>query len=66
MNKEDEMKFTADDMILFMTWVRENDTMENAERWFGYTNMDMLKEWMSISKVKKRLSRPISYIYNFK
>ena len=53
MNKEDEMKFTADDMILFMTWVKENDVMENAERWFGYTNQDMLKEWMSISKVKK-------------
>lgn len=47
---EDEKEFDTSDMIRFAFWLRENDTMENGERWFGYTNQDMLKEWVRTEK----------------
>lgn len=28
--------------IAFHNWMRKNDTPENAEKWFGYTDEDML------------------------
>ncbi len=31
--------------IEFMNWSREVDTPENAEKWFGYSDQDMLNEF---------------------
>ena len=28
--------------LSFYTWLKENDTQENAEKWFGYSDEDML------------------------
>ena len=36
------------DMIAFSKWLRENDTEENAEMFFGYTDLDMLNYWKSL------------------
>jgi hypothetical protein len=32
-------------MLQFYDWMRSEDTPDNAERWFGYTNKDMLNEF---------------------
>jgi len=29
----------------FHNWMRENDTQENAERWFGFSDQDMMNEF---------------------
>lgn len=31
--------------IDFYNWMRKNDTPENAEMWFGYSDQDMLNEF---------------------
>ena len=31
--------------IGFAIWLRKVDTQENAERWFGYSDQDMLNEY---------------------
>jgi hypothetical protein len=31
--------------IEFYRWMMENDTMENAEKWFGYSDEDMLQAY---------------------
>jgi hypothetical protein len=42
--------------IEFSKWMRENDTPENAERWFGFTDNDMfdafIDEYWKIKKNK--------------
>jgi hypothetical protein len=36
----------ADEFALgFYHWMLRNDTMENAEKWFGYSDEDMLEEY---------------------
>lgn len=35
-------KIADDHAIEFAEWLLINDTPENAEKWFGYTNKDML------------------------
>lgn len=38
-----ECEQIADDYAIeFADWLLINDTPENAEKWFGYTNKDML------------------------
>ena len=37
----------AENAIAFHRWMRANDTPENAERWFGYSDMDMYNEYMT-------------------
>lgn len=32
--------------IAFHKWMRENDTMENAEQYFHYTDEDMYNEYL--------------------
>lgn len=39
------------DCIDFAIWLRENDTPENAEEFFNYTNDDMFKYW--VENIKK-------------
>ena len=35
-----------DEVVLqFYDWMKNEDTPDNAERWFGYTNKDMLNEF---------------------
>lgn len=31
--------------IAFNRWIRENDTIENADKYFHYTDKDMLEEF---------------------
>lgn len=31
--------------IEFALWLRKEDTPENAEKWFGYSDQDMLNEF---------------------
>jgi len=31
--------------IDFANWLRKQDTPENAEKWFGYSDQDMLKKF---------------------
>jgi hypothetical protein len=32
-------------LIDFYNWMKQEDTPDNAERWFGYTDKDMLNEF---------------------
>lgn len=36
-------------ILLFLAWIRKEDTQENAERYFGYTDEDMLNEFIEIN-----------------
>jgi hypothetical protein len=42
---EDCEKLLDEVMLQFYDWMRSEDTPDNAERWFGYTNKDMLNEF---------------------
>lgn len=45
-NELDKMVEVADDYAIdFYNWMRKNDTPENAEKWFGYSDQDMLNEF---------------------
>ena len=33
--------------VRFALWLREVDTPENAEEWFGFTNEDMLEYFLT-------------------
>ena len=33
-------------VIGFHRWMKENDTPENAEKWFGYSDEDMLNAYI--------------------
>ena len=33
-------------VIGFHRWMKENDTPENAEKWFGYSDEDMLNAYV--------------------
>jgi hypothetical protein len=33
-------------VIGFYRWMKENDTPENAEKWFGYSDEDMLNAYV--------------------
>ena len=39
---EDCDKLLDEIVLQFYDWMRREDTPDNAERWFGYTNKDML------------------------
>lgn len=44
--REAQCEQIADDYaIKFVHWLREVDTLENAEKWFGYSDQDMLNEF---------------------
>ena len=49
---EDCLKQIEEDIdtftIEFSNWLRKVDTPENAEKWFGYTDRDMLNEFKEI------------------
>jgi hypothetical protein len=36
------LKIADDYAIEFNSWMKKVDTQENAEKWFGYTDRDML------------------------
>jgi hypothetical protein len=39
----DKLEKIADDYAIeFNSWMKKVDTQENAEKWFGYTDKDML------------------------
>ena len=38
-------KIADDYAIEFALWLRKEDTPENAEKWFGYSDQDMLNEF---------------------
>lgn len=41
--------------IEFSKWMKENDTPENAEKWFGYTDNDMFDAFIDdLWKTKER------------
>ena len=41
---KEKLEEQLDDFTLFFhRWMRENDTQENAEEWFGFTDKDMLQ-----------------------
>jgi hypothetical protein len=43
LDKVEECKKIADDYAIeFNSWMKKVDTQENAEKWFGYTDKDML------------------------
>jgi hypothetical protein len=46
---EDNAKYfeqiTDEFAIEFANWLRKEDTPENAEKWFGYSDQDMLAEF---------------------
>lgn len=46
---EDNAKYceqiTDEFAIEFALWLRKEDTPENAEKWFGYSDQDMLAEF---------------------
>lgn len=45
-NKPIECEKIADEYAVdFYNWMRKNDTPENAEMWFGYSDQDMLNEF---------------------
>jgi hypothetical protein len=35
--------------INFNKWMKNNDTLENAEKWFGYTDNDMFGAFMDLN-----------------
>jgi len=41
----DSTKKQDDFAIGFAKWLRENDTPKNAEKYFGYSDLDMLQEF---------------------
>ena len=44
--REAQCEQIADDYAIeFANWLREVDTLENAEKWFGYSDQDMLNEF---------------------
>jgi len=46
-------EFNEQDLIDFAKWFREEDTQENCEKYFGYSDKDMLNEWKSAQKTVK-------------
>jgi hypothetical protein len=44
-NAEECVEIAEDFAIGFAKWLRENDTQENAEKYFGYSDSDMLNEY---------------------
>lgn len=46
--------YYSKDCIDFAIWLRENDTPENAEEFFNYTNDDMFKYWVENIKKNER------------
>ena len=40
-----EIKIADEYAVDFYNWMRKNDTPENAEMWFGYSDQDMLNEF---------------------
>lgn len=49
---DDETRSIA---IKFSKWMKENDTPENAEKWFGYTDNDMFDAFIdNLWKTKER------------
>lgn len=45
--------YSEEEMIDFANWLRREDTQVNAEKYFGYSDKDMLKEWKSAKKINK-------------
>jgi hypothetical protein len=46
LKKSEECEKIADSYaIAFAIWLRKEDTPENAEKWFGYSDQDMLAEF---------------------
>lgn len=44
--REAQCEQIADEYAIeFANWLREVDTLENAEKWFGYSDQDMLNEF---------------------
>ncbi len=42
----EECEIIANEFAIgFAMWLRENDTPENAEKFFGYSDLDMLEEF---------------------
>lgn len=39
-------KFTVEMSINFALWLRDNDIAENADKYFGYSDKDMLNEFL--------------------
>lgn len=42
---EDCDKLLDEIVLQFYGWMKSEDTPDNAERWFGYTDKDMLNEF---------------------
>lgn len=43
---EQAKKIEKEQMLMFHKWMKEVDTHENAERFFHYTDEDMLNEFL--------------------
>jgi len=37
---------TKETAIKFAIWLRDNDTQENADKWFGFSDEDMLNYYL--------------------
>ena len=48
--EEAKKMYSKQDMIGFHKWMKENDTPENAEQYFHYTDEDMLEEYLNRDK----------------
>lgn len=44
---EEAKEMEKEIIINFHKWMIENDTIENAEKYFGYSDEDMLNEYLS-------------------
>ena len=42
---QSELDLADEFAIRFYRWMMKNDTMENADKWFGYTDYDMLEAY---------------------
>lgn len=43
----DALKQSKKQIIIgFATWLKQNDTIENAEQWFGFSDEDMLDYYL--------------------
>lgn len=48
--KKEEDKENDEFAIKFANWLRKEDTQENAEKWFHYSDMDMLNAFKEENK----------------
>jgi len=50
---QEQLKLADQFALGFYRWMMKNDTMENAEKWFGFSDENMLETYKQELKINK-------------